>query len=222
MVQEPEPPDAQLEPPTASEIETLELFRRSPHPYHRRRYEVGSLQRCAESSSNDFLRTTLQPSNRASEEEDSRNSRKQPQSPSESGTEADDEGYSFIKALPAPPLRLHKGLRGGGRTDGNGEATPLLTPSQVDEEGRKLSAEYFRPRKERSRSGEPSPTDAEAKAARQKYLKRRRNEVVRRTTETALLGAIGILSVTGCGYWEQLLQRHRGGSMVRNEQMAGC
>jgi dolichol kinase len=207
MVQEPEPPDAHLEPPSTAEIEALELFRRSPHPYHRHKHELRNLQGTTGSSSNDFSRITLHPSDRTLSDEDGRNRRKQSQSPSESGTEADDEGYGFIKALPAPPLRLHKGLR--DVKGANGAASPLLTPSQVDEEGRKIS-EYFRPRKEGTRSGDPSPTDAEAKAARQKYLKRRRNEVVRRTTETALLGAISVLAVSGCGCWEQLLRWHRG------------
>ncbi|KAF2683246.1 hypothetical protein K458DRAFT_368432 [Lentithecium fluviatile CBS 122367] len=208
MVQEPEPPDTHLEPPSTAEIGALELFRRSPHPYHRRKHELRNLQASAESSSNDFSRTTLQPSDRTNSDEDGRNRRKISRSPSESGTEADDEGYGFIKALPAPPLRPHKGLRGGGHSGLSGETSPLLTPSQVDEDGRKVS-EYFRPRKEGLRSGEPSPTDAEAKAARQKYLKRRCAEVLRRTTETALLAAISILAVCGCSCWGKLLQWHR-------------
>ena len=214
MVQEPEPPDAHLEPPSTAEIEALELFRRSPHPYHRRKHELRNLQGTTGSSSNDFSRITLHPSDRTLSDEDGGQRRKQSQSPSESGTEADDEGYGFIKALPAPPLRLHKGLR--DIRGANGGASPLLTPSQVDEEGRKVS-EYFRPRKDGIRGGEPSPTDVEAKAARQKYLKRRRNEVVRRTTETALLGAISVLAVGGCGCWEKLLQWHRGWYLTNGE-----
>lgn len=132
-------------------------------------------------------------------------------SPSDSGTEADDEGYGFVKALPAPPIRPHKGLRDvrGTGIDGAG-GSPLLTPSQVDEDGRRYAAEFFKVAKDTSRREEPSPTDDEAKAARQKYLKRRRNELVRRTTETALLGTIGLLVVRGCSCGEKLLQWHRG------------
>ncbi|KAJ4344703.1 dolichol kinase [Didymosphaeria variabile] len=204
-----EPSEAQLEAPATSDIEALELFRRSPHPYHRRQHELRNAQPSSESSSNDLSRTTGPTSQGTVSDEDDRRRQRISQSPSESGTEADDEGYGFVKALPAPPLRPRKGLRDGRGSGLAGDATPLLTPSLVDEEGRKLSEQYFRPRKEGSRTGEPSPTDDEAKAARQKYLKRRRNEVVRRTTETALLGVIGILAVGGCNCWEKLLQWHR-------------
>ena len=146
---------------------------------------------------------------------DGRKRRKTPtqsQSPSGSGTEADDEGYTFVKALPPPPLRPHKGLRD---THGSGQGgSPLLTPTQIDDEGRKLSDEYFAEKKKGKRKGEASFTDDEARAARQKYLKRRRMELVRRTTETALLAGIGFLAVSGCGCWEKLLGWHRGKNRI--------
>ncbi|KAF2441029.1 hypothetical protein P171DRAFT_393849 [Karstenula rhodostoma CBS 690.94] len=204
-----EPPESQLEPPAISEIEALELFRRSPHPYHRRQHELRTAQPSSESSSNDLSRTTGPTSLGTPSDEDEKKRRRVSQSPSESGTEADDEGYGFVKALPAPPLRPRKGLRDARGSGQEGDATSLLTPSQMDEEGRKLSTQYFQPRKEGSRTGEPSPTDDEAKGARQKYLKRRRNEVVRRTTETALLAVIGMLAVGGCKCWEKLLHWRR-------------
>lgn len=210
MAQKLEPPDTVHESLAASEVDALELFRRSPHPYHRRQHELRSAGPSTDSSSNDLSRTNLYPSDRTISNEDGRNRRKFSQSPSESGTEADDEGYGFIKALPAPPLRPRKGLRDVRGTGLNGETSPLLTPSQVDEEGRKLSADYFRDGKERLRTGEPSLTDEEARAARQKYLKRRRNELLRRTTETLLLAVISILAVNGCHCWENLLRSRRG------------
>ncbi|KAL5391473.1 hypothetical protein DPSP01_001337 [Paraphaeosphaeria sporulosa] len=209
MAQDSEPPESHLEAPTTSDIEALELFRRSPHPYHRRQHELRTSQPSSQSSSNDLSRTTGPTSLGTPSEEGEKKRRRVSRSPSESGTEADDEGYGFVKALPAPPLRPRKGLRDARGSGLEGDATPLLTPSQVDEEGRKLSMQYFQPSKEGSRTGEPSPTDDEAKAARQKYLKRRRNEIVRRTTETALLGVIGMLAVGGCKCWEKLLRRHR-------------
>lgn len=212
---EDELPDAQLDPSPPSEIEALELFRRSPHPYHRRQHELRTAPQSAESSSHDLSRTTLQPSQTSITDQDGRTRRKPSQSPSESGTEADDEGYSFIKALPAPPLRPRKGLRDMRGAGQDGEASPLLTPSQMDEDGRRLSSQYYRSKKGGLQTGGRSPTDDEAKAARQKYLKRRRNEVVRRTTETILLGAIGIFAVSGCDCWEKLLQWHRGGHVFR-------
>jgi dolichol kinase len=207
MPEDPDPPDS-LAP---EDVEQLELFRRSPHPYHRRAHELRSNDASQSSDSADFTRTALSPNDRTISDEDDRKRRKQTPSPSESGTEADDEGYGFIKALPAPPLRPRKGLRD---TRGSGldstAPSPLLTPSLVDEEGSKFSAEYFKPRRGKDRTGEPSPTDDEAKAARQKYLKRRRSELVRRTTETALLGFIGLLAVRGCGCWNGLLIWNRG------------
>ncbi|KAF2109019.1 hypothetical protein BDV96DRAFT_248256 [Lophiotrema nucula] len=205
----PDPPDKQRDSIAPEDIDALELFRRSPHPYHRRQSVLLSIEASTSSSSNDFLRTTLGPSDRSISDVDGRNRRRRSQSASDSGTEADDEGYGFIKALPAPPLRPHKGLRDLRGTGLDGRASPLLTPSQVDEEGRRFSADYFKQKKDGSRSGEPSPTDEEAKAARQKYVKRRRAEMIRRTTETALLAAIGLLAVRGCCCWAQLLDWHR-------------
>ena len=57
---------------------------------------------------------------------------------SDSGTEADDERRTFVKALPAPHLRPRKGLK-----TGESNADVLLTPSQLDDEGRRLSKDYF-------------------------------------------------------------------------------
>ncbi|KAF1998042.1 hypothetical protein P154DRAFT_547083 [Amniculicola lignicola CBS 123094] len=202
-------PEGHLEPNNVTEIEALELFRRSPHPYLRHQNELRRPQASSESSSNDYSRTSLNPTDCIVTDEDGRKRRKLSQSPSDSGTEADDEGYGFVKALPAPPLRLHKGLRDLRGSGLDGSASPLLTPSQVDEEGRKFSAEFFDPGEEGAKTGEPSLTDEETRAARKKYIKRRRNELVRRTTETALLGLIGLLAVKGCGCWVKLLQWHR-------------
>lgn len=206
--------EAHLEVPAPAEIEALELFRRSPHPYHRRRKDLRKTETSNESSSNDFSRTSLGPTDGTISDEDGRKRRKISPSPSESGTEADDEGYGFVKALPAPPLRPRKGLRDSRGSGIDGATSPLLTPALIDEEGRKSAAEYFRARKDGARTGAASPTDDEARAARQKYLKRRRNELIRRTTESALLGIIGMLAVHGCCCWERLLRWHRGGQMM--------
>jgi hypothetical protein len=212
MSQESEPSDARLDAPTSSDIEGLELFRRSPHPYLRHKDEIRKPSPDRSVPSSRGTRNRPNPPSRAISDANGRKRRKtssQSQSPSESGTEADDEGYSFVRALPPPPLRPHKGLRD---TEGSaqGALSPLLTPTQIDDEGRKFSDEYFNEKKTRNRKGEPSFTDEEARSARQKYLKRRRNELVRRTTETALLAGIGILAVTGCNCWQQLLVWHRG------------
>lgn len=213
-----DPSDAPLDAPTASELETLELFRRSPHPYLRHRADLSTTHTPSDPSSNSASasRTPPRSSDRTISDEDNRKRRKrESQSPSESGTEADDEGYQFVKALPAPPLRPHKGLR-----DAKGLRdellSPLLTPTQIEEEARKYSNEFFEGGKKSARVGITSAIDEEAKAARQKYIKRRRNEVVRRTTETALLAGIGLLAVNGCECWPKLLEWHRGRSIGMN------
>jgi hypothetical protein len=203
--------NAQLDTPATAEIENLELFRRSPHPYHRRRSGKTSPLPSAGSSSSHLSHAVLDPSDRTISDEDGRKRRETSQSPSESGTEADDEGYSFIKALPAPPIRPRKGLRDLRGSGIDGSASPLLTPSQVDEEGRRFSAEYFKDGRTGERgTGKLLLANDEARKARLKYLKRRRNEMIRRTTETALLGGIGVLAVRGCCCWGSLLEWHQG------------
>ncbi|KAF1914898.1 hypothetical protein BDU57DRAFT_579479 [Ampelomyces quisqualis] len=188
---------------TEDAMETLEQFRRSPHPYLRHKDEI------RRPSPDRFATRTKSDSDgrkrRKAQSHSHSHSHSHSQTPSESGTEADDEGYTFVKALPPPPLRPHKGLRNTGQ----GAQSPLLTPTQIDDERRKFSDEYFDEKKRRTRKGGPSFTDEEARIARQKYLQRRRNELVRRATETALLAAIGALAVSGCGCWRQLLGWHR-------------
>src|ERR1700722_3632728 len=205
------PPEPSDEQGDASDVDALGFLRRSPHPYHRRQAELRSLNQSSESSSNDFIQPSALTSSKSgsdrdrtiSNDDDARTRRKSSRTPSDSGTEADDEGYSFVRALPAPPIRPRKGLR-----DFDGGVSPLLIPSQVDEERRKLLAEYFKSSKEGFDG--PSPTDEEARTARQKYLKRRRAELIRRTTETGLLVVTGLMVINGCSSWKKILQWHRG------------
>lgn len=191
----------------------LEQFRRSPHPYlhhgdQTHRQSPGPTHRAPPPLQS---RPSSEPPGKMMHDNDGRTRRKgAPHSPSESGTEADDEGYSLVKALPAPPLRPHKGLR-ESRTSGTDEwASPLLTPTQIDDEGRKLFEGYFSRNSKTRRSGDAYHSDDEARRAKQKYLQRRRNELVRRTTETALLAVIATLAVRGCDCWVNLLAWHRG------------
>lgn len=213
MAEEADDSNAQLDAPTTSEIETLELFRRSPHPYLRHKDEIRkpspdrSQFRSASRNPTYPINGTISGAGRRKHRETP--SQSQSQSPSESGTEADDEGYSFVKALPPPPLRPHKGLR-EQEGSGQGAQSPLLTPTQIDDEGRKFSEEYFNSNKKGKRKGDVSYTDDEAQAARQKYRKRRRMELIRRATEVSLLTVIGILTVSGCGCWGEILGWHRG------------
>jgi hypothetical protein len=190
-----------------------EQFRRSPHPYlhHGHQIQRQSPDATYRAPRHSQSRPSSDPLGKTMYGNDGRTCRKRAsQSPSESGTEADDEGYTLVKALPAPPLRPHKGLR-ESRTSGTDEwASPLLTPTQIDDEGRKLDEGYFTRTSKTRPKGDSYHSDDEARRAKQKYLQRRRNELVRRTTETALLVGIAILVVRGCDGWVTLLAWHRG------------
>lgn len=149
------------------------------------------------------------------------------ESQSQSGSEADDEAYSFIKPLPAPPYRPHKGLMGDGaaadgdsaavvrrRTWGAGAAlgvdspagdvgsdSALLTPSVLEDEGRRLAERLKRARARTKKEGdgavEVEEEDDEVRREREKWLRRRRAELLRRGCEVALLGVIGTIVFAG-------------------------
>ncbi|KAF2809953.1 uncharacterized protein BDZ99DRAFT_498182 [Mytilinidion resinicola] len=205
-----EPLDSRSEQDEPYDADALALLRRSPHPYHRRQTDIAPSNLSSESSNSDSPpRTTLKTPQSGSDrehtisDEEEKGRRKIFRTPSDSGTEADDEGYSFVRALPAPPARPRKGLRDSRGSGIDGVSTPLLTPSQVDEEGKRF------PRQFKAGLEGPSPSDDEAKAARQKYLKRRRAELVRRSTEVGLLALLGLLVIRGCSCWERIIVWHR-------------
>jgi hypothetical protein len=150
---------------------------RSPHPYHRQRLDL--LQPVLDSGSG----PSLPPSARIS-------------SPSDSGTEADDERpLVLLKGLPAPPLRPRKGLNDNCGSGAEAAlSSPLLTPSYLDEERRR------RPSAERSSTRSPSrsrtrPNEESARLVEEKYRRRRRAELLRRGLETVCLGGAGCLNI---------------------------
>ncbi|KAK3066717.1 dolichol kinase [Teratosphaeriaceae sp. CCFEE 6253] len=108
---------------------------------------------------------------------------------SESGTEADDERPSYVKLLPPATLRPRKGLKTGEKSE-----DALLTPSQLDDEGGRLATrDYFSVRT----TGEVR-SEQEARAEREKLLRRRLGEFARRVSEVALMGVI--ITCVLCGY----------------------
>lgn len=222
MEQELDSAESQLDARALSEVEALELFRRSPHPYLRHKDQIRNPSPGRLRPPTDMSRHRPNPPNRTISDADSRKRRKAltgSQSPSESGTEADDEGYTFVKALPPPPLRPHKGLRESGLA--HGSISPLLTPTQIDDEGRTFIKGYFTDFTKKPHRGDASSTREDAQAARQRYFKRRRNELLRRTTEVLLLTAIGLLAVSGCDCWDKLFEKHRGKPLVETEHVTG-
>ncbi|KAJ6007742.1 hypothetical protein N7540_011718 [Penicillium herquei] len=154
-------------PATGSELfaEDLRQFTRSPHPYHRSR-RLGSR---TPSEHGD----RLQPLTAYS---------KSSRTPSDSGTEADDESTGLLRGLPAPPLRPRKGLRSGGNGSADADAwLPSLHPWPS----------FVRPSGRGSRrSSEEEQAEGEALEAKQLSAKRR-VEILRRLLETLLLLSVG-------------------------------
>ncbi|KAJ5997236.1 hypothetical protein N7499_006456 [Penicillium canescens] len=141
--------------------ENLRQFNRSPHPYHRSQ-RIGS-------------RTPSEYGDRLHPLSYSRSSR----TPSDSGTEADDESTGILRGLPAPPLRPHKGLR-------SGEGDPWL-PSLGP------WPSFARPVSRASRRSSDEEMEEEAFEAKMKFRRTRRIEVLRRLLEAALLMSVGVV-----------------------------
>lgn len=107
---------------------------------------------------------------------------------SESGTEADDERSGFAKALPPASLRPRKGLKTGEKNEDT-----LLTPSQLEDDGRRLQQDYFgRPHNELG-------SDGVRAAEQEKFQRRRMAEFVRRSSEVALMGVMIACVLCGQG-----------------------
>lgn len=159
---------------------------RSPHPYARRGRRVKS----EESSGYDARQTPTTLS-------------------SESGTEADDERPTqYLKALPPPSIRPAKGLRQLGDDGTEGSPTPLLTPSQLDSQSRRLSEGYFDHKL--SQTAAQQAEEDELLVARRLFEKRRRAEHIRRISEGALLAAIGLIIILAPAVTSALWNWHRG------------
>ena len=123
---------------------------------------------------------------------DGRKRRKQSVPTSESGTEADDESAGTLLGLPAPSTRLRKGLK--NPTD-SAMQSPILTPSYLDDESRRQALEHQLKRYGGVRS--LPVTDEENTKLRNRFSRKRRAELMRRATETFLLGIIGVITYRG-------------------------
>ena len=150
--------------------EELRILNRSPHPYHRQSYELlepsERLHAGATATTTGFEGTdSLGYGSRGTL------FAKDLTPGSESGTEADDE--HFLKGLPAPKVRLHKGLRGMNEPL-SGTSTPFLSPALLEEEGRKSLSNLSQGSFERDKRGSAERS-------------RRRKEVIRRGAEILLL-----------------------------------
>jgi hypothetical protein len=163
--------------------DSLRRLSRSPHPYHRQAFELpyGSERF---STNGTPLRSPLRSAQNTDDDEELTSPRSQSESyresaNSDSGTEADDE--HFLKGLPAPKLRPHKGLRG---QDGilSGTPSPLLSPGIFEEDSQKLGG-YVR-----QRTIPPiNLNEEDARKAVEKLRQKRRVEIVRRAAEAGIL-----------------------------------
>ncbi len=135
------PPDVHAIDHAQEDAEGLRLLSRSPHPYHHQSFELqhpsDSLSARAESipaAAPKKPGVVVVEHPRAGQLLPAfRSLSKESISTSDSGTEADDE--HLLKGLPAPRVRLHKGLRGQSEAL-SGSSTPLLSPAVLEEEGR--------------------------------------------------------------------------------------
>lgn len=168
---------------------------RSPHPYHQR-YSRGQKNEDTFSEP-DFVKATARPSENKRDEAsyfDTKHRRgRRGSSTSDNGTEADDESGSggMLRGLPAPPLRLRKGFKD---SRGLGTCSPLLTPSYLDEPGHRFP--YNQTQKRIGDEQRLLLEDEESVRIRGKFTRRRRAELLRRMTETLLLGSVGCIGCT--------------------------
>ena len=171
---------------------------RSPHPYSKQKGDV--LQDNGNPATHQGIAVVgsleTNPSMRSEKNEhtyfdaDHRKRRIYLSSPSDSGTEADDErGHGSLLGLPAPPIRPRKGLKG---SNGSGTESPLLTPSYLDAESRKLDSKAQEKRRGSLQS--QIHTDEETIQRRHKFNQRRRAELIRRASETILIGVVGFIA----------------------------
>ncbi|KAI9046788.1 hypothetical protein LZ554_009523 [Drepanopeziza brunnea f. sp. 'monogermtubi'] len=164
---------------------------RTPNPYHRQQSELAyGSERINNANANANIppKHSLLRSTQTTDDEDLLAPRvpsrvyRDPTN-SDSGTEADDE--HFLKGLPAPKARPHKGLRGG---DGNpsGSPSPILSPAILEENTFK-SHGYIQ---QQSKLFVNTDMDEATQAAR-RLGRKRKIEVVRRSAEAAILCSLG-------------------------------
>lgn len=158
---------------------------RSPHPYHRQQFE---LPYSSEQINSNVPQAPTPSLPTQLDDNEGRTDIRQSlagyrDSNSDSGTEADDE--HFLKGLPAPKSRPHKGLRNADGSVSN-SPSPLLSPAILDDEIQNISGFI---RKGPATSAAQNEEDASRAV---KWLQRKRRvEIVRRVTEAGILVFVG-------------------------------
>ncbi|KAI9889822.1 MAG: hypothetical protein M1814_004924 [Vezdaea aestivalis] len=193
----PSPPSSPTDPRRSRADPALPIPRstalsRSPHPYHRHggasKDSKGATPRPAEKSTTPSIEDSTFQWHRPST------------SPDDSGTEADDEGFTVLRSLPAPPLRPRKGLRDAKGSSEDGVGSPLRTPDASERtgkgEGRIIKQNGWESRVEERRLAE-------------RVYRRRRAEIARRVVEAALAAGIGVVVLCGQGVWSVAWRGHK-------------
>ena len=171
---------------------------RSPHPYQRNHatilqdnYTNVPTRSLAISSTRERLSSSLNSTDSKAEyfDADQQGRQRGSTSPSDSGTEADDEKEAAAVGLLAPPVRPRKGFIGSNESE---TASPLLTPSYLDEEARHSAWKHqLQPG---LRFQIETCTGEDAVKRKEKFNRRRRAELVRRISEVILLGFVGFIA----------------------------
>jgi hypothetical protein len=159
------------------ERDDLTARSRSPHPYHHQNFEL------PHPADRLVYRTSVASTPTADDQNDrlvpfpAYSYSKESSPGTESGTDADDE--HFLKGLPAPKTRWHKGLRGRNEPL-SGTSTPLFSSTFVEEEGRKDMLEL---------SGTNSATDGWWSPDSYRVVK----VLVRRSFECGIVLSLGLM-----------------------------
>ncbi|KAG6001981.1 hypothetical protein E4U21_003594 [Claviceps maximensis] len=170
-------------PPDADQQDALRKLDRSPHPYH---HQSSELPHSSESFLN--ITTTTTTLTRGSSRHVARLSppglalfsHESTPPGSESGTEADDE--HFLRGLPAPRVKSHKGLR-HSKEPVSGISTPIPSPLALEHDG------------VQSMTPPLAPKEQSHKERAFSVLRRNRN-LVRRATEAGIVASLGYMTVT--------------------------
>ena len=160
---------------------------RSPHPYHRQKFELAYASELFSSAvplNKPFRsRETTEDEGQDGQTRVSEGFRESTNS--DSGTEADDE--HFLKGLPAPKLRPPKGLRGG---DGllSSTSSPLLSPAILNDvfQGRLGSSV-------KTILSSDALEESDVRKAVDAFRHKRRIEIVRRVTESSIMGFVALI-----------------------------
>jgi hypothetical protein len=186
MAEQLKPP---LPPSHASTLreDSVRRLSRSPHPYHRQKSELANASErfSAIPPPNRPFRSAASTDHEAPDSQAMVSEGGRESTNSDSGSEADDE--HFLKGLPAPRLRPPKGLRGADGSLSN-TPSPLLSPAILDE----AIQEGFGSSTRTSTSPE-ALNEKELQKAVEMLRQKRKVEIVRRVTESGILGFVAVI-----------------------------